>query len=152
MLGLLCAILPVTVRNVITLPCTLPSLSLHDSIQDLICAILFCNNKYLANFFASSRSMLFKTSSLTITLPLSVCFLGFQPSSCNLSDICCREPILKGMYFVFVFKSFLVGSKCVLPHVSKALASSFNVLYKDIALRTSNAKPFFSCWSMITLT
>jgi len=91
MFGELCAMRPVIVRSVITLPCTL-LLSSHASIQDSTITALFCNKKYFANLsavsFNSGSLIVFKTASLIIIFSLSVNCLGFQPLFINLSAIC----------------------------------------------------------------
>ena len=145
---------PVTVRSVITLPCTL-LLSSHASIQDSTITALFCSKKYLANLsavtFKLGSLIVFNTASLIIILFLSVNCFGFQPLFINLSAICCLEPILKGISFVFVFISTIVGSNSSKDHCSKSYISSFNFANNSCAFFISKAKPFFSCWSSFNL-
>ena len=144
MLGELCAIRPVIVRSVITLPLTFSSSS-DACIQDLSKPVRFCKRKYLLNILASGMSIVSSISSETMTLPLSVFFVGFQPRSIRRSAICLRLAMLKGIYLVLVLSSTLVGSNISCALSSRSRCSSSSTHKKDIALRISKAKPFFSC-------
>ena len=147
----MCAIRPVIVFNVITLPCTLLSSS-HNSIHDLICDTLFCSSKYLENILASFISILFNTSSFTITLPLSVLSLGFHPFSIRRSAICFLLPILKGIYLTLVLSCTSAGGNISVASLDKLLASSSKDALSVVAFLKSKVNPFSSCLSIITLT
>ena len=151
MLGLWCAIRPVMVLRVSTLPRTRMS-SPHSLIQALRSPVLFCSRKYLLNIWASGISILERTSSLTMTLPLSVSLSGSQPRCIRRSAICFRLAILNGISLVFVFNSTIVGSNSSSALRSNSCCSSSSLASSSCAFIRSKAKPLFCCLSTMIRT
>ena len=137
---------PVIVLSVNTLPRTRMS-SPHSLIHALRSPVLFCRRKYLLNICASGILILDRTSSLTMTLPLSVNLVGSQPRSIKRSAICLRLAILKGIFLVFVFSSTIVGSNSSSACRSSSCCSSSSLASNNCAFIRSKAKPFFCCLS-----
>ena len=85
-------ILPDTQRKVRTRPWTLPVVSFTTSNHEVICDVLFFNNKYSEINLASAMLSIFdNTPSSTIGEPLSVNLFGFQPNFISRSAICLRD-------------------------------------------------------------